>query len=296
MRAERVKPPETTCPPLVPPVPIPETSEVPSRCQRTSCAAAPRRPPDGALAFLTPRQSANQVGALAFLNARKDHTPPANFLPSLPAPAYKHPMHDEDEDPDHIVLSDDDLDALEEEIPLLRGVRAFAEEAALMPWFANLGRPLDKEVKALSRAYLDGLGFPDAEVARITEWEDALDAASGFDFDNPQWEAEEGLRAALANEALERLSEHGLTIALTHVSAVLGERIGSAVREAASFAEIDDDELLNSAAGAAIQAAHNAVLALIAEEDADHPFHRKFALFTHGRWPIGLAGLSFNLF
>lgn len=205
-------------------------------------------------------------------------------------------MHDEDEDPDHIVLSDDDLDALEEEIPLLRGVRAFAEEAALMPWFTNLGRPLDKEIKALSRAYLDGLGFPDAEVARITEWEDALDAASGFDFDNPQWEAEEGLRAALAHEALERLSEHGLTIALTHVSAVLGERIGAAVREAASFAEIDDDELLNSAAGAAIQAAHNAVLALIAEEDADHPFHRKFALFTHGRWPIGLAGLSFNLF
>ncbi|MGV8997653.1 MAG: hypothetical protein ACOH12_11955 [Parvibaculaceae bacterium] len=205
-------------------------------------------------------------------------------------------MHNEDEDQDQIVLSDDDLDELEEEIPLLRGVRAFAEEAALMPWFANLGKPLDRNIKALAQAYLDGLGFPDAEPIRIPDWQDALDAASGLDFDTAQWEAEEGMRASLATEALERLSEDGLTIALTHVSAVLGERIGAAVREAAAFADIDDEELLNAAAGAAIQSAHNAVLALIAEEDASHPFHKKFALFTHGRWPIGLAGLSLNLF
>jgi hypothetical protein len=203
-------------------------------------------------------------------------------------------MHDEDED--HIVLSDDDLDALEEEIPLLRGVRAFAEEAALVPWFANVGRPLDREARALARSYLDGLGFPDADVARIAEWADALDAASGLDFDTAQWEIEESLRAGLAAEALERLSEHGLTIALTHVSAILGERVGAAVREAAAFAEIDDDELLNAAAGAAIQAAHGAALALITEAETGHPFHRKFALFARGRWPIGLAGLSFNLF
>ncbi|WP_424468896.1 hypothetical protein [Parvibaculum sp.] len=210
---------------------------------------------------------------------------------------YKRPMHDEDDDePDHITLSDDDLDALEEEIPLLRGVRAFAEEAALVPWFGNVGRPLDREIRALSRSYLDGLGFPDVDVARVTEWADALDAASGLDFDTAQWEAEESLRAGLASEALDRLSEHGLTIALTHVSAILGERVGAAVRDAAAFAEIEDDALLNAAAGAAIQAAHGATLALITEAEADHPFHRKFALFARGRWPIGIAGLTFNLF
>ena len=38
--------------------------------------------------------------------------------------------------------------------------RAFAEEAIHRPWFANLGRPLDREEKALARSYLDGLGFP----------------------------------------------------------------------------------------------------------------------------------------
>lgn len=205
-------------------------------------------------------------------------------------------MHDQDDDQDHIVLSDDDLDALEEEIPLLRGVRAFAEEAALMPWFANVGRPLEREVRGLARSYLDGLGFPDAEIARVAEWADAVDAASGLDFDTEQWEAEEALRAGLAAEALERLSEHGLTIALTHVSAILGERIGAAVRDAAAFAEIDDEALLNAAAGAAVQAAHGAALALIVEAEPDHPFHRKFALFARGRWPIGIAGMTFNLF
>ncbi len=214
----------------------------------------------------------------------------------LLSPRISIPMHNDDEDPDQIVLSDEDLDELEEEIPLLRGVRAFAEEAMQMPWFANLGRPLDREVKALARAYLDSLGFPDAEVARITQWEDALDAASGLDFDTDQWEIEESLRAGLATEALERLSENGLTIALTHVSALLGKGIGSAVREAAAFSEINDEALMDAAAGAAIQAAHNAVLAVIAEAEPDHPFHCKFALFTHGRWPIGLAGMSFNLF
>lgn len=206
-------------------------------------------------------------------------------------------MHDDEDDyQDEILLSDDELDALEEEIPLLRGVRAFAEEAALMPWFANVGRPLEREIRELSRSYLDGLGFPDAEVARITEWADAVDAASGLDFDTDQWEREEALRAGLATEALQRLSEHGLTIALTHVSAILAERVRAAVRDSASFSEIDDEELLNAAAGAAIQAAHGAALALITEAEPDHPFHRKFALFARGRWPIGIAGLTFNLF
>src|SRR3546814_15654582 len=113
-------------------------------------------------------------------------------------------MHDDEDDyQDEILLSDDELDALEEEIPLLRGVRAFAEEAALMPWFANVGRPLEREIRELSRSYLDGLGFPDAEVARITEWADAVAAASGLDFATDQWETETELRAGHATEATE---------------------------------------------------------------------------------------------
>ncbi|MGB5949852.1 MAG: hypothetical protein WBG82_11075 [Parvibaculum sp.] len=204
-------------------------------------------------------------------------------------------MHDEDDEP-HITLSDEDLDALEDEIPLLKAVRLFAEEAASMPWFAHLGEPLDRETKARARAYLDTLGFPDADIALVTDWEEAGDAAANLDFDTAQWEAEEALRAALTSDALEHVSEEGLSIALTHVSALLAGRVGAAAREACLRAGIDDEALANAAAGAAIQAAHGAALSLIAASGETHPFRYKFSLFAHGRWPIGIAGLSFNLF
>ncbi len=196
----------------------------------------------------------------------------------------------------HPEISDAELTALEAEIPILAGLRSFAEEAANMPWFAKLGRPLDREVRALARSYLDGLGFPDAETARLRDWTEAADAALSLDIDPAHWEAEEGLRASLANDALQILSKDALNIAMTHVSALLGEQIGIAVRNAADFWEVDDEELLNAAAGAALQAAHGAALTLIVEADDDHPFRRKFALFTRGRWPIGIAGLTLNIF
>ncbi len=196
----------------------------------------------------------------------------------------------------HPEISDAELTALEAEIPILAGLRSFAEEAANMPWFAKLGRPLDREVRALARSYLDGLGFPDAETARLRDWTEAADAALSLDIDPAHWEAEEGLRASLANDALQILSKDALNIAMTHVSALLGEQIGIAVRNAADFWEVDDEELLNAAAGAALQAAHGAALTLIVESDDDHPFRRKFALFTRGRWPIGIAGLTLNIF
>lgn len=201
----------------------------------------------------------------------------------------------QDDEP-HITLSDDELAALEEEIPLLKGVRLFAEEAASMPWFSRLGEPVDREMKALARAYLDGLGFPDVDVARIASWEEAGDAAASLDFDTAQWEAEESLRAGLAADALDAISEEGLSIALTHVSAILGERIAASVVEACNLAGIDDEPLMNAAVGAGIQAAHGVALTLVAGSDEDHPFRRKFALFARGRWPIGIAGLTFNLF
>lgn len=201
----------------------------------------------------------------------------------------------EDDDEPYITLSDEDLDALEDEIPLLKGVRAFAEAATRIPWFVAAGEPLDRETKNAARTYLDTLGFPDVDVARVADWSDAADAAASYDYDTAQWEAEEGLRASLASEALEYISEDALAIALTHVSALLAERVGAAVREAAELNGIDDEELMNAAAGAAVQAAHGVALTLIAEAGEDHPFRTKFAIFARGHWPIGVAGLTFNI-
>jgi len=197
---------------------------------------------------------------------------------------------------DTILVSDADLEELEAEIPLLAGLRLFGEEAARMPWFAKLGRPLDRDTKRIARLYLDALGFPDVEPLRIGGWEDAADAALSLDYDTPAWEQEESLRADLAARAQDMLSEEALMIAMAHISALLGTALRSAAHDQAALWDIEDEDLTEAMTGAALAAAHGAALALIAGEEADHPMRLKFELFAHGRWPISVAGMSFNLF
>ncbi|MEC7594778.1 MAG: hypothetical protein VYC90_03525, partial [Pseudomonadota bacterium] len=64
------------------------------------------------------------------------------------------------------------LNALEAEIPVLAILRSFADEACRQPWFTELGEPLEASVKNMARAYLDGLGYSDAEAAPMMNWDD----------------------------------------------------------------------------------------------------------------------------
>jgi len=202
----------------------------------------------------------------------------------------------EDDPADTIFVSDADLEELEAEIPLLAGLRMFGEEAVHMPWFSKLGRPLDRDTKRIAKLYLDALGFPDVEPLRIGGWEDAADAALSLDFDTPAWEQEESLRADLSSRAQELLSEEALMIAMAHISALLSTALRSAAYDQAALWDVQDEGLSEAMTGAALAAAHGAALALIVGEDAEHPMRLKFDLFARGRWPISVAGLSFNLF
>lgn len=189
-----------------------------------------------------------------------------------------------------------ELEHLEAEIPVLAGIAAFTREAKSLKWFSRLGQPLDLETRALARSYLDGLGFPDVELARIRSWAEAADAADMPDWDAAGWEAEEGMRAGVTADALDILREEALTIALQHLAAELGPRIHLAATQAAEIWGVEDESLIGAAAGSALRAAHGAALALAAGADDDHPFRRLFALYARGRWPIGIAGLTLNLF
>ncbi|MDF1627921.1 MAG: hypothetical protein P1U84_16680 [Parvibaculaceae bacterium] len=64
-------------------------------------------------------------------------------------------------------LSDVEMEELSLEMPALARLRDFARLLGDLPWFTALGTPLDRESKEIAAAYLDGLGFPDAHVARI---------------------------------------------------------------------------------------------------------------------------------
>lgn len=180
--------------------------------------------------------------------------------------------------------------------PALTLLYRFGQAAERVRWFAALGAPLDAAAAAAARAYLDALGFPDARIAPVTDFAEAGAAAESLDWDNAAWEAEESLRADLTAQAAARFGEAALTEALVAVRARAGAAARIGADEAAAMFGEQDDALINAAVGAAIQACHQAALVLAAGADIDHPFAHKFRLFEAGRWPVGLAGLSLNLF
>jgi hypothetical protein len=198
-------------------------------------------------------------------------------------------------------MDDADLEGLERELPALARVRRFARSLEGLPWFSNLGEPMTPGARAAARSYADGLGFPDADVAILVDWEDAAAAAEHNDWNSPAWEAEELLRADLTSRALSVLSEEALKIAMTMIADRISEPAREAMEQASFIWDVEDEAQQQLAVGAAVQAAHQAMLVLIAAADPDfdaedHPFTAKFRLFEFGRWPVGVAGNSINVF
>ena len=191
-----------------------------------------------------------------------------------------------------------DIPRLLEEIPLLYKARAFAESLNANTWFSRLGEPLDAREKTLARLYLDGLGFPEAEPALLSDWEEAASAAESLDRDPVGWEAEEMLRSGLVSRVLERLDEEAVQAAFTLIAQKTGDSARDAVEEAASLDDVEDMELVHAAAGMLAQAANGAALVVLAEaedDDPPHPFLARWRLFARGRWPVGLAGATYNI-
>jgi hypothetical protein len=198
-------------------------------------------------------------------------------------------------------MADPDFEALGREWPALSRVRRFAHSLQGVPWFANLGEPLTPGARAVARTYTEGLGFPDADVAILVDWDDAAAAAEHQGWNSPAWEAEELLRSDLTARALDLLSEEALSIALTLIAERVAEPAKEAMEQASFIWDVEEEAQKQLAVGAAVQAAHQAALVLIAAADPDfeaddHPFTAKFRLFEFGRWPVGVVGGSFNLF
>ena len=198
-------------------------------------------------------------------------------------------------------MDDSDFEALERELPTLSRVRRFARSLDRIPWFANLGEPLTAGARAAARTFTNGLGFPDADVAILVDWDDAAAAAEHQGWNSPAWDAEELLRSGLTARALETLSDEALSIAMTLIADRVVDPVKEAMAQASFIWDVEDADQQQLAVGAAVQAAHQATLVLIAAADPsfdadDHPFTAKFRLFEFGRWPVAIVGGSFNLF
>ena len=184
------------------------------------------------------------------------------------------------------------------DFPGLMAVSQFVRMLGGVPWFAGLGLELDGREELLSEDYLLALGFPDALIAPIANWEEAADAAANPEWNTEWWEAEEQVRVALVSEACLKADEETVMIALTHLQNQSIEAVLEPAELAAEAAGIEDEELIRAAAGAGAQAIYQAGLLLAAENEDDehHAFALKYRLFESGRWPIGVVGNSFHIF
>lgn len=191
--------------------------------------------------------------------------------------------------------------ALEQEAPILLRLRRFSQGLDQISWFSHLGEPPSPKVRRVAQLYLDRLGFPEADLAILADYEDAASVAETHDWSSPAWEAEELLRADLTEAALAVMSEEAFEIGLNLVAQAAGDSAKQAAEEQASLWDMADEGALNLAVGAAVQSAHGAALALMAtaagdQEAEEHAFAAKFQLFELGRWPVTVIGSSFSVF
>ena len=200
-------------------------------------------------------------------------------------PANDEPGFDDDEEPAELA-----------DLPELAAVSRFARFTKSVSWFAGVGLPLGDSEMQDARDYADALGFPDAGVAGVADWEEAESMAQSPDWNTAWWEAEEQLRAALTAEALERMSEDDFMLAMTNVTAKASDMVHGAAAVAAARAGVSDEALIRAAAGAATQACYQAALVLAADAGEDHAFAIKFRLFEAGRWPLGIVGNTLGIF
>jgi len=193
-------------------------------------------------------------------------------------------------------VSDDELAEIFESYPSLEPINRFTGLIPKTPWFRNVADPIDSQLMADSRHYAEALGFPEAEPAVLTRWEDAAGALETTDLNPPAWEAEEQLRASLTDQASALVDQPALEKVLNYVAAVAADSAQRGAEDVQSFLQIEDENFVQLATGAAAQVCHQAALVLAADAGAEHPFSLKYHLFEHGRWPLSIIGNSLNIF
>ncbi len=171
-------------------------------------------------------------------------------------------------------------------------------------WFRAAGVPLIDTDYRVTEAYLAALGFSDLRVVAAEDREEIeqilSDRASCGDWGNAWNGAEEQVKSALAEEALEQLDAELIQVVVQQ----LGLRAHGAARTAANLVPVlqapmqllSDPDLASPADQAsedARDAACQALLVALSGVGPDHPLALKFRLFEAGRWPLGAIGGSF---
>jgi hypothetical protein len=180
--------------------------------------------------------------------------------------------------------------------PTLELVSKFAQIIPRTDWFYKIGTPLSEEGRRAAEDYVLALGFPEAHVAAVTDWEEAMATMETGGWNSPSWEAEEQLMCSLMDRAIDIVDEQFLEVALTSISAKASEHVSDGILTAAARFGVDDDELLRAATGMAVKTCYQAALVIAADAEEDHPFALKYRMYETGYWPLDLMGSTYNIF
>ena len=193
-----------------------------------------------------------------------------------------------------------EIDWSDPQVARLVKISHFARHVLDLDWFSRIGQSISPEESSVAEDYLSAVGFPNANIASVTSWNEAAAVAETPTWNSDWWEAEEQLRAGLIADALLVIDENELTQSLNHVTAQTAGQALVAIDEAAKSDAIESDanlmEFLNAAAGIAVAASYQAGLVIAAQQEIKHPFSIKFRLFESGRLPLGMAGNTFSIF
>jgi len=156
-------------------------------------------------------------------------------------------------------------------------------------WFARIGQALD-DAERVRIADAGRLHAPvAAEAVVVTSWLEAARILDAEDRDSRNWDAQEEERERLWELGCDRFTESELLGRLNAVRDRWTTSIHEAAQAAAQRAGIADPRFALEALAAALLALNHGELAMLADAEAGHPFHRTLDLFVHGRWPLGLV-------
>ncbi len=154
-------------------------------------------------------------------------------------------------------------------------------------WFSTLGEPLGAGELTDIETYTLALGLPlNAPPLRVQSWQQAAEVLRGET--GEWWALEEAERARLEQ-----------TVRLDSAAPAwirVNDRLHGAAAVAAARSGCSDAAMIKVAAGASSYATYHYHLAMAAECGPDHAFIRKYALFSGGRWPLGIYDGRFAIF
>ena len=167
------------------------------------------------------------------------------------------------------------------------------QSGAPAAWFTCLGLPLVEAEASDLTAYLIGIGLgANTPVVQVDSWQAAEATLKNPQWDQSWWQAEEVERARLLKQCG---GSNAALNTLTQATDAVTESLHGAAAIAAARVGLGDPYLVRVAAGAALQAVHQAALAELAGEQ-DHLFVKKRGLFVSGHWLLGMYAGHFFLF